>query len=411
MLVIKFKSQQGGILITYLFIILFLGLFWLTAAILISSEMKSQINYMDDRKAFYAAESGLELAIGDLNNGGDGNLNDIIIDGITINTNNEGDSIITIIAKTNVTAKKLQVKIEKIDLPEAFYYAVSSFKPNAKLKFNGKHAPFVSGNIFSYAGEVEFEKDYVIDEGTTLIVPEGTEVENETSYNININYFPAGTTPVEWPELDTRYYDDYIDNVEGYAEYPEHEIRHDLDLNTLPHGVLYVSDKNLKIKKGVKITGPGVIVSRKKIQIEKDVSIGPNVHIIADKDLDVKEGVNITGMGSILYSSTKVKIKHENNAIYGSIISPKRVEIDPQKELEKRGVIYGIVYCGTGGKAKIRHATIYGSIVAYEYEKDEIHCTYIVFDDSYLPPTAPPGLQTVSSKGISVRKGSWKILN
>lgn len=410
MLTTKIKSQQGAFLIGTLIFVVLLSIIVLAVANLVTNQSRYQSVYAEERKAFYAAESGLELALADLNAGGNGALDDVTIGDAVVNTTVDGDSVITSTANTDRGHSRLKIDIQRRNLPEAFYYVVSSFNPDKKLQFKGGHTPYVSGKIFSYTtDQVKFEDKYVIDEAnTTLTIPEGTEVENKGPYTIEIDYFPAGTTPLEWPTLNTQYYDNYINNVYGYAEYPEHEIKTDLDLTTLPDGVLYVYDEDIKIKEGVTITGPGKIVSTKKVVAEKYVNIGPNVQMIAAEDLEIKEFSQVTGMESILYSSKNVKIKHQETDIYGSIISPKKVEIDPESEFVKRGSIYGIVYCGTGDKAKIKHSIIYGSVVSYNYDGEEVHCTYITWDESYLPKIAPPGF-TLPDDSTYVVKGNWRI--
>lgn len=406
----KIKSQRGAFLIGTLIFVVLLSIILLAVASLVTNQSRHQSIYAEERKAFYAAESGLELSLADLNAGGNGALEDVTIGEAFVNTTVEGDSVITSTANTYRGHSRLKIDIQLRNLPEAFYYVVSSFNPDKKLEFNGSHTPYISGKIFSYTTDkVKLDKDYDIDEAnTTLTVPEGTKVENKGPYTIEINYFPAGTTPLEWPVLNTTYYDNYINNVYGYAEYPEHEIETDVDLTTLPDGVLYVYDEDIKIKEGVTITGPGKIVSTKKVVADKHVTIGPNVQIIAAKDVEIKEFSQVMGMESILYSSEKVKIKHQETDVYGSIISPKKVEIDPESEFVKRGAIYGIIYCGTGDKAKIKHSLIYGSVVAYTYDSEEVHCTYIVWDESYLPKIAPPGF-TPPDDSVYVAIGNWRI--
>lgn len=126
---------------------------------------------------------------------------------------------------------------------------------------------------------------------------------------------------------------------------------------------------------------------------------------------DFKNGSVITGMGSILYGDHKVEVKDNYTSVQGSIISPNTVVLDQDGELAKRGVMQGIIYCGAGDKATIKHTIIHGSVVAWEYGGEEIHCCYTLWDASYLPTTCPPGF-TVTGGGNTVQivDGSWRVV-
>jgi hypothetical protein len=389
---------------------------WMIAATLISSETRLNVHYIHENKDFYAAESAIELAIGELNNGGDGNLSGVNINGVTVNTSNDGDSVITVVAVSPYGKKVLRVNIEDIslNLPEAFYYMASSFAPGYKFEFNGGHSPYISGSIFSYtADKIKFDSDVIIDEAnTTLECQSGITIENKTPYTVTTTYFSAGETPLEFPTLDTQYYDDYLNNVGGYPNYGgpgNRTISTNLDLADFTDRVLYHSGGDIKLDKTYSITGPGVIVCTDKIIIDEDASVGPNVHIIAQEDLEFKKRTLLSGMESVLFSYTKVKIVAEDTWIYGSMISPTRVELDQDSDFDKRGYVYGIIYNGAPNKAKIKHCIIRGSIVSWYYESDEIHCTHIIFDESYLPP-CPPGFTLAPSDSFRIVDGSWRNL-
>ena len=96
------KNQHGGLSIIYAMVVMIL-LFVLASALLTSfgSVLKGSTNRLAKSKTFYAAESGLELAIKDLLNDGTGELTNLSIAGTTVNATPTGDSLLTIVASLN----------------------------------------------------------------------------------------------------------------------------------------------------------------------------------------------------------------------------------------------------------------------------------------------------------------------
>lgn len=407
---IGLSSQKGLVSIAYTLAIVLL-LFAIASALLtfVGSNIKGAGDRLSESMAFYAAESGIEMAIADLKNAGDGEFADLAIGAATVTTSITNDSILTSSATVNGITKSLQVILQLKNLPEAFYYVVSSFKPEKKLEFKGKKSPYLKGKIFSATNDkVKFDTDLVLDE-VHVYVQTGTEIENKSSYAYTLHEWEPASPPVDMPAFDTQYYDDYINNVQGYIERDD-EIEEDLNLTTLPGGVYYV-DGDLEIEEDCQITGPGIIVASKKIEVEgENCSIGPDVILIAGKDLKFKEGATLSGMGSILYGTKKVEIKGKGTSVQGSIISPQKVKIESAEKLSERGVVQGIIYAGD--KADIKKAKILGSIVATSYDDDfadtKIKDSYLEFSESYLPTVCPPGFQNAVQ--IAIRNGSWREL-
>ena len=404
----KMKHEHGAISIAFAFaVITLVFLMAVTSLSFIGNDTKGASNQLIKNKAFYAAEAGIDMALGLLKNEGNGLFTNLAIGEALVSSTIVGDSLLTVTATSNGITQSLQVKYQITGLlPDAFYYAVSSFNTVKKLQFKGSHSPYLNGEIFSYTGLfVKFESAWVLG-AVTVNVEQGTLVDNKTSYSYTLDEFPVGTTPLAWPTLNTQYYDDYINNVGGYSNYGGSTITSDLNLSSFTDNVLY-KDNTLTFDNGCTITGPGVIVTNKDIKIYNGVTIGPNIHIICANKLYLHSGSSVTGMGSILYASNKVEIKNSYTSTSGSIISPNDVSIDCDSDLADRGIMTGIIY--SGDKAKLRHTRIHGSVVAGYITGEDFHCTHIDYNASYLPTIVPPGF-TPSSPTVNVVNGTWRRL-
>lgn len=405
----KTRQECGAISIAFaLSVIVLVFLLAVTTMSYVGSDTKSASNQLIKNKAFYAAEAGIELALGELKNGGDGEFTNVTIGEAMVTSTVTGDTLISISSTVVDITKTLEVavNVQSGTLPDAFYYAVSSFKTSKKLQFKGSHSPYLNGQIFSNTDDkVKFESNWVLGI-VTVHVEEGTTIDNQTSYSYTLDEFTSGNPPISWPTLDTQYYDDYINNVGGYSEYPDDEIDYNLNLSTLTDGVLYIDpSEELDIEGGCTITGPGVIVSTKDIDIDEGATI-INAIIIADGKLEVSEGATISGMGSVLYSNDKVEIEDEDTSVMGSIISADDIVIDCDSNFSDRGIIQGIIYAGD--KAKIRHTRIHGSVVANYIDGEDFHCTHMDYNASYLPTTIPPGFSGGGGIVVTVKNGTWK---
>ena len=407
------RSESGVVSIAYaMMIVIILFIVGTTLMTTVTTDSRGSSNRIIDTITFYACESGLEMAVGDIINGGDGFWTDVAIGNALVTTYVTNDTIVTSTAAIDGKSRTLQIIIEKNGLPEAFSYMMASFSSSKKLDFKGKDSPYVSGKIFSGTNNrVKFHKDWVLDD-LSLYVEDGTRIDNNTDYSYTLTEHPVGSEPVAMPIFNTQYYDDYINNVAGYTSYSDNEIDEDLNLASFPGRVLYYDDKKkLEIEDGCRITGPGIIVSTNEIDIKDGVNIGPDVIIISEKKLKLQDGSIITGMGSVLYSSENVEIKDAYTSVQGCLISPGKVKVDSDKKLSKRGLIQGIIFAGD--KAEIKKAKIFGSIVANSFEDEEdgeikISSSYLKFDLDYLPSICPPGLK--AGVFIAVKNGTWKEL-
>lgn len=402
------KHEHGAISIAFAFaVITLVFLMAVTSLSFIGNDTKGASNQLIKNKAFYAAEAGIDMALGLLKNEGNGLFTNLAIGEALVSSTIVGDSLLTVTATSNGITQSLQVKYQITGLlPQAFDYAVSSFNASKKLRFQGSHFPYLNGEIFTLnTAEVKFESDYVLG-GVTVHVEEGTNVINQTSYSYTLDEFTSGNPPITWPVLDTQYYDDYINNVGGYPDYPTGAITSNLNLSSFTDKVIYKIG-NLVINNGCTITGPGVIVAVNDIVLDEAVTIANNVTIIAGHDLKIKNASAVTGMGSVIFGSNKIQVTDPYTAVSGSMISPKEITIDCDSDSTKRNNMKGIFY--SGGKLKARHTNILGSIVTDYIDKEDVHCVHMDWNENYLPTIVPPGF-TSGTPTVNVVNGTWRRL-
>jgi hypothetical protein len=104
------RNETGGLSIIYAVVVMIL-LFILASALMSSfgSVLKGSTNRLTKSKTFYAAEAGLELAVWDLMNEGSGELSNVDVSGVSVNTTVVGDSVVTIEADKNGISTGIQV--------------------------------------------------------------------------------------------------------------------------------------------------------------------------------------------------------------------------------------------------------------------------------------------------------------
>ena len=387
----KMKREQGAITIAFaLSVIVLVFMLAVTSMSYIGNDTKGASNLLINSKAFYGAEGGIELVLGELKNDGDGIFSNVTIGEALVSSTVTDDTLFTVAATVNGITESIQLVVYSL-FSGAFYNAISSFDPTKELRFEGPHDKWADGEIFTYSTiGVYFAPGTII--GTVNVtVEEGVTVDNQSGSSITVDEFAPGATPETWPPFDTQYYDDFINNVGGYPSYGPDLITTDLNLSSFTDNVLFRTGQ-LRFKSGVTITGPGVIASAGDITVEETSTIGPDVKIIAGGEAFFKDASVLTGMESVLFATTAVNVGYKNDSftsLEGSILSPTYVSVRSHNDLVNRGTIKGIIY--SAGLAKINHVKVLGSIVANSFVDEEIHCTYIDFDVSYLPTTPPAG--------------------
>jgi len=410
----KATGQEHGVISVAYAMAIVLMLFVLANVLLstVGGDLRSSSNRLLQSRVFYAAESGLEMALKDLDEQGDGVLSGLNINGVQVSTTVVDDSVLESTASASGMTRTLRLRFRRSDcFPEAFHYALSTFSSGDQIIFQGSHERYLDGKVFTYSQQgVVLESGLQIGE-VTIVLPEGVFVENLTGYPVGVSHFSSGTTPVEWPELNTDYYENYFNNVNGYPDYTRRRmcmrwggtISSDLNLSVFTDSVLYYHSS--LIIQGCTITGPGVITTPGNITIRSNAVIGPDVRIIAGGTVNIQSGAQITGSGSIVYGDQEVEVSGAYTAVAGSMLSPGEVEISGDTDPDKRGSMVGIIYAGT--EASIKHTKVFGSIVTQSLDDDEIRCAYLTYGSQYLPPALPPGF-VPASPGIHVVSGSWE---
>ena len=106
------ESQRGAISIAYAMAVIII-LFVLASALLTSvgTDLRGSNNRLIESRVFYAAESGLELAIKDLKDGGDGVISSVTITGVNVSTSITNDTVLTATATQSQISRSIQVII------------------------------------------------------------------------------------------------------------------------------------------------------------------------------------------------------------------------------------------------------------------------------------------------------------
>jgi Tfp pilus assembly protein PilX len=110
----RFRTHQekGAISIAFaLGIILLLFVIAVTSLSYIGTDTRSASNFLTKSKAFYAAEAGLELALGDLKNNGTGEFANVTIGDATVTTTVTDDTLLDVTATADGISKSLRVVV------------------------------------------------------------------------------------------------------------------------------------------------------------------------------------------------------------------------------------------------------------------------------------------------------------
>jgi len=398
------RNERGVSLVIALALIVLLAIIGTTVVSLVGTDTRDSANQLQALQAFYVAEAGLELAIANIDSGGNGNIAGAQVGYGTVSVTNSGDTLLTAVSTVGSFQKRIQVKIRSQGLPEAFSYTVYHNDSAGKLKFQGPHGSFVEGMIFSKGPEIKFDNNTTL--GTlTVYATQTATITNQSGDPLTVERYPAANPPTAFPSFSSAYYDSYLSNQGGYPNYGSSTIQTNLSLSSLSGNTLFYNGSELEIK-NCTITGPGVIVSTGKLELEH-ANFNGDITFIAGGEVEVKNGARITSLGSILYSTEGIKIQDNNTEVYGSVLcTGDEVEVKGPPDTPYP-IIHGILY-NQNGETKFEHGTLYGSMVVNELDGDEIHCSSLYFDPAYLPTSVPPGFSSGTS--VEIVQGSWKEL-
>ena len=228
-------------------------------------------------------------------------------------------------------------------LPSAFKYAL--FGNTGKLAI--KKWATVSGDVFNH-GDVEVKEEAVID---GLLFSTG-EVTGQGTYTL-------GELPEPLPELPVLDTTPYEFKLSEASLQPESDLISD-SIDLLGETILVNGEVVLTASGN--ITGPGVIVATKNIQIKEDSNIGEGIILIAGGKIDIYERVvSATSLDNSFFSEEGIEIKNESQ-IAGVLLSLEKVE------MKEHTIFNGLVYAT--GTVKIKaESEIEGSVVAHKLKE------------------------------------------
>ncbi|UCD54786.1 MAG: pilus assembly PilX N-terminal domain-containing protein [Candidatus Omnitrophota bacterium] len=387
-------NKRGLSLIILVFIILTITtLIVIAYGFLITYEMRGGGIELNEQKALYIAETGIERAMEYLEDDTDWSNND----GTAVISENFGDgsyiidlsggtkTVIVVDSEATVDSGPRQVKRkvrQKIRrLPEAFNFA---------LFWEGTGTANVqSGSVVVNGGDV-FTKGTVSSTGPGSIdvTDGGTPATTNGGFVYTTNSWTAGGTYTEgtkpdaepaYPILDTTFYDNEIAMAEA-------QVIGDLSWaggSRALNGTTYVNG-DIEIT-GTAVTGSGALVATGKINITGSASIVPGsgkfIRLISKTDVTIE--ASTTATGTVIYARSESEIDNAN--LTGSFISVDKVKIT------NGSIVTGYIYTDT---SDIRdNATINGSLVTNRFVNNEISALgktiTINYDFSYLEEAAP----------------------
>jgi cytoskeletal protein CcmA (bactofilin family) len=372
--------SKGTVLLLLTFIIM-MTLTVVTGALLYMNSVRLRGSGADimSSQAFWAAESGLQHYSYHLktnstyrNDFPDFNASLVVLDSgtgtynVTCTDQRANRYFITSTGSMGSIDKKVtQTIILTTDLPDAFDYAV--FGNTSSDRLDLKNNVVISGDFY-YDGDVKVDKDAGVIDGFLYA--------DDVSGNGTYTAAPGPPTPVPtYPAFDTSWYDTQITSCESAASQDwtlEGSSTYDLNGGTVYY-------QKITIQGDAAITGSGIIVATEDVKIKNRANISSDVTIVTKKNLKVEDDA-VVQEGGVLYAREEIALKGSAN-VRGSLFVP---EANGKVKLEDDAVLAGIIYADI---VKLTDdVVITGSVVAKEYEKDEIGKNVrITYDAASLP--------------------------
>ena len=215
----EIKSEKGFALLNTLIFIVFLGLLMVTLARLVVADAQMQAYYMNEKRAFYAAESGLEYALKGLeltaqyynDLAGLHNVTETIPTGggtqcqITYRTYGLDSMHITATGQSGGYVKTVEKGINYVDVSQYAVYAsgnVSNIRtsPSGLIKSNAAVMPYFELDVLRDLAKPTryFPGDLLINNLFTIAPNSYTYVENNLTFGFfswaNVGNFVAGNS-------------------------------------------------------------------------------------------------------------------------------------------------------------------------------------------------------------------------
>lgn len=416
-------NKRGLVLIIIIFVILATTTVIVIAySFLITHEIKSGGIELNEQKALYIAEAGIERAMEYLEDDTDWSDNN----GTAVISENFGagsysvdlssgtrtsiivDSEATVDSGPRQVKRKIRQKIRR--LPEAFNYALfwegtgSLSITQGTVNINGGDV-FTKGTVSSAgAGAIN------VAGGGTPSITNGGFVYTTDSWTANGTY-TEGTKPNDepsYPALDTTYYDNEITTAEAQASSNLNWVGGTQTVS----GTTYING-TITID-GVSVTGSGTLVSTGKITIKGLSIITPDsggfIRFITKKEAIVEDSTTATG--TLIY--TRGESELDNATLTGTLISGS-----DKLKIKGTSVMTGCLYADNLDITAITAVTINGSIVTDSFTGNLIGASgktiTINYDHSYLEEAAPGlGLDIdgdANEEGIIIKvPGTWQQL-
>jgi hypothetical protein len=297
------KSQRGGFLIGALVFVVILAIAIFAVTTLVTNQNRAQVQSANERKAFYAAETGLEYAIGVLRDSSgwrDGVLMDSIADGqfsVTLDDSNTVSSLKDTILVTSTGYKEniqRSIQVYLVPGPDLAYALLA-----------GEKIDFTKGEV-TVNGDIHSNGSIKTGEKTTI---NGTATEAPPVIQVPI---------IDWASFKNEAIAAGTDSA-GAAHYVEGDM-----VFTLAHGpyygIWYATGKATIVDNQIKIYGS--IIAEGEVDITRNyewIEATPSNYPAIATQADLILGKNTGTIKGLVYCTNLVCDKN-NTEFYGGLI-------------------------------------------------------------------------------------------
>lgn len=393
------KTSKGNILITFIMIVslavtVFSFLYFITV------KLKESGNQVNEMKAFYAADAGINKAIWYLStatgSGGKGltwrvsSTYEAFDDtGFYISVQNTASSSEVMIMSTgesNGVRKTIYQTVSVGGFPVAFEYAMYT---SSALSLSGNAEIFgdvyVNGNT-AFSGNGNVSDGMIYHAAGANVSGHGTWTDGGT---------PTPVPP--FPTLDTSYYTGEIAVASGVTA---GNITYSNNTYNLSGGTVYVKG-NVTISGNTTFTGPGTIVATGTFNMSGNTyTSGGTVNFISGGAIGLSGNTYTTG--AVFYSNTSVAVSGNTRVQVGGMLSAGTTSLSGNTNIS--GLLYSNGIISMSGNPIITGTVVSGSASGVSGLSGNAR---IVYDDSVFPSILPTGFTATS---LTRKMGTWKVL-
>jgi hypothetical protein len=298
---IQFKSQRGAFLIGALVFVVILGVVIFAVGTLVTNQSRSEAQSANERKAFYAAETGIEYALGVLKDSSDWR------NGVSKDSVGDGEFSVSVDDTNTVSA-----------LGDTVLVTAKGYKGNIQRSIQVYLIQPELGYSVLAGKDIDFSKGKAVVKGN---LHANNKVKIGSKYTINGEVTTAPPV-IDMPIVD---WDFFKNKAIANGQYVDGDI--ELDPADNPHkGVFYATGK-IKMKDN-NVVVEGTLVAENNIELKKNnekISATPSKFpaIITKESLIVdKNNAEINGL---IYCKDLV-IKKNNMVINGAIVVTNTVK-------------------------------------------------------------------------------------